>query len=409
MVKLLYSLGIRAYSLAIHIASIFNSKAKLWVKGRKKWQNNYVQQASQMKNCIWFHCASLGEFEMARPLIEKIKAEKPNKKILISFFSPSGYEIRKNYEKADLVLYLPLDTTKNAKKFIELFQPTLAVFVKYEIWLNYLQQLKNSKIESILISATFYPSQRFFKWYGNIFRNGLRNFKSIYVQNKSSQKQLESIQIKSIVAGDTRYDQVFANSKNKKTLPTLENWVKNHKIIIVGSSWQPEEKLLAVYCNQDLKNVKFIFAPHDISDKHIHQLTDQLKVPFTLYSELKENDSSKVLIINNIGLLSSIYQYGDLAIIGGGFSGKLHNILEAATFNLPILFGPKHDKFQEANEFIKEKAAFVFSNEKELYLHLNKLLTDDHFRLKTGDNSQQIVQRNLGATDIIWNDYFTSF
>ncbi len=407
--RLLYSLGIRFYDVAIHIASLFNSKANLWVKGRKNWVKKFQEQAPLMKNCVWFHCASLGEFEMARPLIEKLKTEKPHQKILISFFSPSGYEVRKNYDKADLVVYLPIDTRKNASTFLQLFQPSLAVFVKYEIWINYLNALKNSTIDSILISASFNTKQRFFKWYGKIFREGLSVFRSIYVQNNQSQQLLKSINIESIVAGDTRYDQVNANAKNKKSLPALEKWKGNNKVIIAGSSWQTEEKLVADFCNQNLDGVKIIIAPHDISTTHIDQLKLLLKVPYTLYSDLNENETTRVLIINNIGFLSSIYQYGDMAIIGGGFSGKLHNILEAATFNLPVLFGPKHDKFQEAKEFVSEKAAFVFSNEIELNNHLNKLLSDNDFRMESGNNALKIVKRNLGASDKIWNDYFTSF
>lgn len=362
-----------------------------------------------MKNCIWFHCASLGEFEMARPLIERLKKEKPNQKILITFFSPSGFEIKKNYDKADLILYLPLDTRKNAKDFIQLFQPSLAVFVKYEIWLNYLNQIKNNGIKSILISATFNKDQRFFKWNGKIFRDGLKIFNTIYVQNENSKKILSTIQIKSIVAGDTRYDQVNANLQNKKNLPLLEKWVGNNKVIIAGSSWEPEEKLLIPFVNKKTEGIKIIIAPHDISSPHIHQIKSKITVPFSLYSQLKESTISNVLIIDNIGLLSSIYQYGNIAIIGGGFSGKLHNILEAATFGLPILFGPKHNKFQEANDFICENAAFVFTNENELNNHLNKLISDEGYCKESGNQSRKIVERNLGASGKIWNDYFTSF
>lgn len=391
------------------MVSPFNSKAKLWFVGRKKWRIKYSELADSMKNCIWFHCASLGEFEMARPIIERLKKEKPNQKILISFFSPSGYEIRKNYDKADLILYLPLDTKKNAKDFIQLFQPSLAVFVKYEIWLNYLNQLKINEIDSILISATFNKNQRFFKWNGKIFRDGLKTFKTIYVQNVESKNLLSSIQIDSIIAGDTRYDQVNANLKNKKSLPIIEKWIGDNKIIIAGSSWEPEENLLIPFANKNNTGVKIIIAPHDISASHINQIKSKINIPYSLYSNLKENDSSSILIIDNIGLLSSIYQYGNVAIIGGGFSGKLHNILEAATFGLPILFGPKHSKFQEAKEFISEKAAFVFSNENDLTSQLNKLITNDTYCHDCGKQSKKIVERNLGASEKIWNDYFTSF
>ncbi len=405
IVRLLYSLGIRCYVAGIFLASFFNPKAKLWIEGRKNCQSKNEKKAHEIRGCVWFHCASLGEFEMARPLIERLKKEKPETKILLTFFSPSGYEIRKNYELADLVIYIPSDTKTNAYYFVDAFRPSMAVFVKYEIWLNILAELKKNKIKTILISSVFHPEQRFFKWYGKIFREALSSLDKIYVQNESSFEILKKWKIDSALAGDNRYDRVNENAKNTKPISAVTEWKNNEKLIIAGSSWQPEEEFLCTYANKNPYQ-KIIIAPHDISENHLQNIESRLKVPFIRYSNLDKIGNEKIILINNIGLLSSLYQYADIAIIGGGFSGKLHNILEAATFGIPILFGPKHSRFQEAKEFISAGAAFAFSDQKSLDKNLNALLQDEENRKKSGESALKIVQKNIGATEIIWKENF---
>lgn len=403
--RFFYSLGVRFYVAGIYIASLFNKKAKLWISGRKNGQSKNEKKAHDIRGCVWFHCASLGEFEMARPLIEKLKKEKPEAKILLTFFSPSGYEIRKNYELVDLVIYIPADTKTNAFWLVDAFRPSLAVFVKYEIWLNILAELKKNKIKTILISAVFHPKQRFFKWYGKIFREALSAMNKIYVQNETSHEILKKWKIDSIIAGDNRYDRVSENAKNIKPIDAIYKWKSNEKIIIAGSSWQPEEKLVCEFANKN-SNQKIIFVPHDISENHLKNIESQLKLPFIRYSQLDKITYEKIIIVDNIGLLSSLYQYADVAIIGGGFSGKLHNILEAATFGIPILFGPKHHRFQEAKEFISAGAAFTFSDQKSLDENLNLLMINDGNRKKSGESALKIVQKNIGATEIIWKENF---
>jgi 3-deoxy-D-manno-octulosonic-acid transferase len=404
-VRFFYSLGIRFYVAGVYIAALFNKKAKRWIDGRKNSQSKNEKKAHEIRGCVWFHCASLGEFEMARPLIEKLKKEKPEQKILLTFFSPSGYEIRKNYELVDLVIYLPADTKTNAFWLVDAFRPSLAVFVKYEIWLNILAELKKNKIKTILISAVFHPKQRFFKWYGKIFREALSAMNTIYVQNEASHEILKKWKIDSIIAGDNRYDRVSENAKSIKPIDAIYKWKSNEKIIIAGSSWKPEEKLVCEFANKN-SNQKIIFVPHDISENHLKNIESQLKLPFIRYSQLDKITNEKIIIIDNIGLLSSLYQYADVAIIGGGFSGKLHNILEAATFGIPILFGPKHHRFHEAKEFISAGAAFTFSDLKSLDKNLNLLMINDKKRKKSGDAALKIVQKNIGATEIIWKENF---
>lgn len=403
--RILYSFGIRLYVAGIFLASLFNSKAKLWIEGKKNCFSKNEKKAKEIRGCVWFHCASLGEFEMARPLIERIKKQKPETRILLTFFSPSGYEIRKDYELVDLVIYLPADTKTNAFHFVKAFQPSLAIFVKYEIWLNIISELKKNRIKTILISAVFYPEQRFFKWYGRIFREAILGLDKIYVQNESSFELLKKWNISSVIAGDNRYDRVFENSKTVKEIEPIRIWKSNHPLIIAGSSWQYEESLICAYANEN-KEQKMIIAPHDISENHLKNIESQLKVPFIRFSQLDKITIENILLIDNIGLLSSLYQYGDIAIIGGGFSGKLHNILEAATFGVPVLFGPKYERFQEAKEFISAGAAFTFSDFASLSQHLNSLINKEENRQKSGEASLKIVQKNIGATELIWNENF---
>lgn len=393
------------YVAGIFLASFFNQKAKLWIDGRKNYFEKNGNKAKEIQGCIWFHCASLGEFEMARPLIEKLKKEKPECKILLTFFSPSGYEIRKNYPLADLVIYLPADTKNNAYHFVNTFKPSLAVFVKYEIWLNILSELRKNKIKTILISAVFHEKQRFFKWYGKIFRKALSGMNQIYVQNASSCELLKKWNIKSVVAGDNRYDRVFDFAKKAPEIELIKNWKGKDILIVAGSSWEPEETILASFSDKN-PNQKIIFVPHDISDSHLKKIENRLKNPSVRFSQIQNTPKENIILIDNIGMLSSIYRYADFAVIGGGFSGKLHNILEAAAFGIPVLYGPKYHRFQEASEFIQSGAGFEFEDQNSFEKTAMKLLENDHHRKISGQNAAGIVEKNLGATELIWKENF---
>ena len=401
--KYLYSLSIVFYSLLVKLASNFNKKAKLRNDGVKqtfKILSNYVSEKT-----IWVHCASLGEFEQGRPLIEKIKKKYPNFKIALSFYSPSGYEIRKDYDKADVVFYLPDDNKKNAKKIIKYLNPQLVLFIKYEFWYWYLSELKRCDISVYLVSGIFRKTQVFFKSYGKFYRKILLNFKTIFVQNKESAKLLKGINIvNAIVAGDTRFDRVCEISKNKQTLPIIESFTKNCKVLIAGSTWKKDEEIIFNFINNnEHNNVKFIIAPHEIKKENIERIRMLSTKKTVLFSEANERDvkNATILIIDNIGMLSSLYFYGDIAYVGGGFGTGIHNILEAAVFNLPIIFGPKHKKFDEAKELVKRKSAFSVKTNSEFEATTHKLIKDETYRTKCGIISGKYVKEGLGSADKI--------
>ncbi|MEM6700756.1 MAG: glycosyltransferase N-terminal domain-containing protein, partial [Bacteroidota bacterium] len=351
---------------------------------------------------LWMHCASLGEFEQGRPIIEKLKSQQPQLKILLTFFSPSGYEIRKNYEQADYVFYLPMDTRKNARHFLEIAQPDIAIFVKYEFWYHYLHELKRQRIPAYLISAIFHSRQPFFSsFYGKFFQSILHCFQFLFVQNKNSAKLLQSIDIQHFeVVGDTRVDRVLQVAKTVRTFSKIEQFKGYAPLLICGSTWPPDEAILCPYINQDQSNWKYIFAPHDISENHLQQLEAELQVSYQRYSNFQANPSTKVLIIDNIGLLSQIYQYGKVAYIGGDFGTGIHNTLEPAAFSLPVLFGSKYEKFEEAVSLVNQKGAFVVSNFSEFEYHFQALQEE-----KTYQNASMQVKAYLrangGATERI--------
>jgi 3-deoxy-D-manno-octulosonic-acid transferase len=403
-----YTISIFLYSVAIHIASLFNSKAKLWVNGRK---NIFQNISLALKNSdlrtpdsplIWFHCASLGEFEQGRPLMEKIKSQQQEYKILLTFFSPSGYEIRKNYAGADYIFYLPIDSAKNAKKFIEIVNPKMVFFVKYEFWFNYLSVLKNKNIPLYLVSGIFRENQHFFKWYGGWFKKQLNCFTTFFLQNEASYELLKSNGFENCqIAGDTRFDRVFEVSKNIKSIPIIEQFKQGDAVFIAGSSWSEDEKIIA---ESKLNNFKLIIVPHEIDEKHIKTVIQQFSSLKTIrFSQANENNikDSQVLIIDNIGMLSSIYQYGTVAYIGGGFGKGIHNILEAATFALPVIFGPNYQKFSEAIELIHLGGAFSIKDASEFQKTIQ--LLDDKAVLQTASHiAKHYVQSRVGATDKIF-------
>ena len=365
----LYNIGIRIFGFIIYLAAFFNPKAKLWVNGRK----NILEKLEPAD--YWFHCASLGEFEQGRPIIEAIKKQTPNKKILLSFFSPSGYELRKNYHLADQVCYLPLDSPKNAKTFIKNVNPETAIFIKYEFWYNYLIQLDKKGVKSYIASSIFRKEQLFFKWYGVWFKNILKTINHFFVQNQESKDLLASIDIKeSSISGDTRFDQVIKHVKQAKSIPLVEAFKGNQQLIVCGSTWPKDEELI-LKTVQKYTNLKWLIAPHNI--KNSENLARQSKG--ILYSEATTYSIKKhsILIIDNIGMLSNIYQYANVSYIGGGFDSGIHNILEAAAFGCPTLFGPKHHKFKEAIDLIELGGSKSIYNKKTLRNELEYFLTND--------------------------------
>jgi len=379
--------------------------------GRKdQWEKININLAKQ-ENAVWFHCSSLGEFEQGRPVIEEYKKHNPKAFIVLTFFSPSGYEIRKNYENADLILYLPLDIKKNVNKFLDLIKPKIVVFVKNEFWYNYLHQLWLRNIPLFLISANFREDNWFFKSYGRSFRKMLGFFSYIFVQNEQSLKILNRHSIENVtIAGDTRVDRVYQISKEVKENSVIEKF-KNQKILIVaGSSWKQDEELLIKYINESGNNLKWIIAPHEIKKENILRIQKSITRPSVKYSTYKEKQDSnaEVLVIDNIGMLSSLYKYGDIAYIGGGFGKGIHNILEPATFGIPVIFGPNYKKFREACELRKQGGAMPVNDFSDLEKIFNELIYNDEVRQKAGNISKKYIKDNLGSAQLIVDKLLTN-
>lgn len=407
---ILYNIAIYLYHLSIFIASFFNEKARKWIEGRKNIFKQIEKESFSWRNStdylVWFHCASLGEFEQARPLIERLKNKSGNIgdiKILISFFSPSGYEIRKNYPLADHVFYLPMDSASNAKKFINSFNPSLAIFVKYEFWFHYLQELNKKNIPVFLISASFRTEHLFFKWYGGWFRNMLKKFTYIFVQNEISKKLLENINIESTLSGDTRFDRVFETAKESEAIPLIEQFRRDKKVFIAGSTWPEDEEIMPGIPYKKY-TLKIIIAPHEIREARINSILHLFSAFKTLrFSQANEKniEDAEVLVIDNIGMLSRLYRYGNIAYIGGGFGKSLHNILEAAAFGIPVLFGPNHQNFWEAKALMDAGGAFIVKNTAELNNKLSFLLHDEMILKIASEMSRNFVRSNTGATERI--------
>ena len=407
---LFYNLSIRVYCFMILIASRFNKKAKLWIKGRKEILTKISETVTPGSEIIWFHCSSLGEFEQGRPLMEKLRESMPGKKILLTFFSPSGYEVRKNYPGADYIFYLPVDTAKNASRFLDIVKPCMVFFVKYEFWYHYLTQLKKAGIKTYLVSAIFRPGQIFFRIYGKWFRQILGSFTHFFLQDEESTGLLKSIGLTNFtVSGDTRFDRVFAIANKSADLPLIQPFCSDRMILVAGSTWPPDQEILVRFINENKLPVKFIIVPHEIQEQGIRQLMDSIKLKTVRYTSISSSalagtsavSDAEVMIIDTIGILSSIYRYGKIAYIGGGFGKGIHNILEAATFGLPVIFGPNYKKFREANDLIRLKGAFPIENYDSLVNILNALLTDQEFYKGASESAKNFVGSNLGATDSI--------
>ncbi len=401
---LLYNIAIYCVRFLLKFVAYFNKKINLFVNGRKKTFSKLKSSISSNDQVIWFHCAPLGEFEQGRPIIEEVKNQYPNYKIVLTFFSPSGFEVTKNYPIADVITYLPLDTKNNAKKFLQIIHPEIAIFIKYEFWPNILNELKNQKIETILVSGIFRKDQIFFKNYGGWMKKLLNTFSHFFVQNEVSKELLQQIDFNNVtVSGDTRFDRVFEITKQDNHLDFIENFKQSKYTLVAGSTWPKDEEFLVNYINNQANaDEKFILAPHNINKKEINNLQRSIDKKTTLFSDKKYNNDAQVFIIDTIGILTKVYSYADAAYVGGGFdSDGVHNILEPAAFGAPLCIGPIYNKFQEAVDLVKLKACEVLENQENFNIHLQKLYKDKNYRMKKGSIAKDYIFDNTGATKII--------
>jgi len=402
----LYSLGIHIYLLFIRLAALFHPKAKLWWEGRINWETRLNEALAEKRKpnqtTIWVHSASLGEFEQGRPLMESIKKEHPDVFILLTFFSPSGYEIRKNYPIADLVVYLPADLKRNARNFIQIVQPKLAIFVKYEFWYNYLQELQSQQVPIWLIAALFRPQQPFFRAWGAWYQKILRGFDHFFVQNQQSADLLQRFGLNQYsIAGDPRVDRVLQIAAEAKQFPLVEAFKQQSQVFMVGSSWEPDEEIMATFWKEEalVKTWKLIIAPHEITESHLVQLEAKFGGQCVRYSKFDPADHFEctVLIIDNIGMLSALYHYADLAYIGGGFGSGIHNILEPMAFGLPVIFGPKYQKFTEAVSVLELGGAKTIQTSAD-QIQAFREFTDPANQAKASEAVSSYMQQNRGAT-----------
>lgn len=395
----LYNTGILAFQTLLRLAAPFNPKARSWIEGRRNWHAALAEKLQTNTAPIaWFHAASLGEFEQGRPVIEAFRKQYPAYKILLTFFSPSGYEVRKKYEGADYIAYLPADTPRNAQQFVGLIRPRMAFFIKYEFWYNYLYELNRAHVPILCFSAIFRPNQLFFKPYGGFYRTMLHYFDHILVQNAESVDLLKRIGITQVIqAGDTRFDRVAQVAATRQVLPLAAAFKQTQPLLVVGSAWPEDMAVLIPFLNTFGQPLKVILAPHEIHDDEIERWRGQLKKASVRFSQTSEIavQRADVLIIDNVGMLSSLYQYGDFAYVGGAFKQGLHNILEAATFGLPLFFGPDYQKFQEAIDLVNEGGAFPISTTTELTTLFANQYADPSEAARI---CQSYVQRNIGAT-----------
>ena len=395
---LFYNIGIRLYGLGIRVASFFNPKAKKWVDGRKGLLERIEQEtASFSRETLWVHCASLGEFEMARPIIERLKENDADLRVVLTFFSPSGYEVRKNYEAADHVFYLSLDTSSNAKRFVQAIRPGKVIFVKYDLWFHHLSAAKDFGAKLMLISASFRRGQVYFKNYGGIGRRALKLFDHIFLVDEESKVLLESIGItNTTVCGDTRYDRVMETAAKAENDQVVQTFKGNSKLVICGSTWEEDEKMLHEAIDE-LNHVKWVIAPHEVGEERISRLQKRL-LGSVRYSRYQNADAS-VLIVDSIGLLNKLYAYADVAYIGGGFRTGLHNIFEATAFGVPTVFGPDTSRFPDAGEMARKGLAFRISSQPELKSKFSELLSEDQSQLRS--EIKDFMASRTGATKAI--------
>lgn len=402
---LLYNIGIRCYTAAIAIAGIANAKAKLWREGRRGLLERIERDMAREKRArLWIHAASLGEFEQARPIIEELREQRPEIAIVVTFFSPSGYEIRKDYNKADYVYYLAPDTPSNARRFVEAVAPQAAIFIKYEFWLNHLYELRRHSTSTYLVSAIFRRNSIFFRPWGTAWRRALTSYTTLFVQNEESKQLLESIGYRNAtIAGDTRFDRVAAIAKNRQQIPIIERFKRDRRLFVAGSTWQPDEDILIELINSN-PDICFVIAPHEMDQRRINHLISSVNggaMRYTKSCEQTDFSNVQVLILDTIGLLSNLYGYATWAYIGGGFGLGIHNTLEAATFGLAIAFGPKYQKFQEAKDMIALRAAKSIKSAKELKDWFAPLRNDKACLEQASRAAKEYAEQNCGATNLI--------
>jgi len=401
----IYNLIVQIANFSLKIIALFSPKIKLFVEGRQPVFGILTSKLKPTDKTIWFHAASLGEYEQGLPVIEKIKERFPNHKIVITFFSPSGYEIRKNNTVADVTVYLPLDTKKNASAFLKLVHPEMAFFIKYEYWPNYLNELRKLETPTYLISGIFRENQMFFKWYGGFYRKALDTFTYFFVQNESSKKLLFQLGKTNVaVSGDTRFDRVATILEKDNALDFIETFKNETLTVVVGSSWPKDESLLVDYINQTSEKVKFIIAPHNIKSEQIQELKNSISKKVVLFSEKETKNLANfdVFIIDTIGILTKIYSYADIAYVGGGFGNPgVHNILEPATFGVPIVIGSNFSHFAEATALVNMEGCLSIANKNELSDAFSNLIRNDDIRHEKGHICSTFVQMNKGATNII--------
>ena len=405
----LYNISIVLYYIVVAFVSLWDKKAKQWIVGRKDIFQRMAEVISPEDKVVWIHAASLGEFEQGRPVIEKIREQQPEYKILVTFYSPSGYEIRKNYAGADYIFYLPIDTPGNAKKFLDVAHPEIAIIVKYEFWLNLLSELKRRGVRTYLISAIFRRNSIFFRSYGSIWRQALDSFEQMFVQNEESKELLHEIGFDNVVvAGDTRFDRVAEIARNVKKVPIVERFKGDSPLFVAGSTWGPDEEILQTLIN-DNPQIKFVVAPHEMENSRIERIIAQTKggaVRYTLCNEESDFSKTQVLILDTIGILSSVYGYATWSYIGGGFGVGIHNTLEAATFGLPIAFGPNYQKFKEARDMVALGAATKVESAEDLSAWFAPLRDDKSALQRAGSAAKSYTQRNQGATSLIMKIVF---
>jgi 3-deoxy-D-manno-octulosonic-acid transferase len=406
---MLYTIAIHLYALAVELLAPFHRKARMMRAGQRKTGRILREHIDRNARYIWFHASSLGEFEQGRPLMETVKARCPDCRILLTFFSPSGYEVRKNYPGADVVCYLPFDTPRRVRTFLRLAKPCMAIFIKYEFWANYLFELKKRQIPVYSISAVFRPGQWFFKWYGRPYLKALRCFDRLFVQDAPSAGLLAGCGIEAVtLSGDTRFDRVTEVHRKASPIRIVEAFVKNGQgekrpTLVAGSSWPGDEELIIRYFNER-PDLKLIIAPHEIDRGHLQEIRSRLKRPSVLFSEAREGVMAQYdcLIVDCFGLLSSIYRYGDIAYVGGGFGKGIHNILEAAVYGIPVLFGPVYHKFREAKDLIAAGGGVSVPDGERFQAQMDEWLGNPALLQAAGEAAGAFVRSRTGATETIW-------
>ena len=411
LVRSIYSLLVKITGYCLTVIATFHPKIKLFVNGRRETFTTLEQAIQPSWKIIWVHVASLGEYEQGLPLVERLKKQFSDHKIVLTFFSPSGYEIKKDKTPADLVTYLPLDTSGNARRFLEIVRPKLAIFVKYEVWPNYLIELSTRQVPTLLVSGIFKKKQAYFQWYGRFLRRSLRYFTHFFVQDETSETLLKTLDFENItISGDTRFDRVAQIVQRDNQLTLIDSFKGDHHCLVAGSTWPEDEKILLPFINTTTAKIRFIIAPHTIKKQHIQQLKAALTKKVVCYSELENHGQNpkenQVVIVDSVGLLTKIYSYADIAYVGGGFATGLHNTLEPAVFGIPVIIGPEYSDFVEATELVRQNGVLSIQNSKEFEIQVAKLLQETSFAKETGAINLSYIRKKVGATNTIM-EYIT--